>query len=204
MLGYLSEPKDHLGFLKGGMGKNQSLWTDQTVTIASVDEMLARIETQNREVENAKQELAQKISDARAVSNEASLLAEKIENLASGFHAGSDAKLLEYNIKPRKAKGAVTVPETKLIPTIEDDTDGEGFIVSSTADPVAKYYEWQKGKGVNAADKNTIPEMTLFKTTQKTYFVDDDVPKGVRMFYKVRACNAAGFGPWSEPVSRVQ
>ena len=46
--------------------------------------------------------------------------------------------------------------------------------------------------------------MKLYKTTTKTPFVDDDVFKGVRYFYKVRAINAAGEGPWSEAVSRVQ
>jgi len=38
--------------------------------------------------------------------------------------------------------------------------------------------------------------MTLFKTTRKISFVDDDVVKGQRVFYKVRAVNPAGVGPW--------
>jgi len=44
----------------------------------------------------------------------------------------------------------------------------------------------------------------MYKTTTKTTFVDDDVAKAIRYFYRVRAANASGFGPWSEIVSRVQ
>lgn len=46
--------------------------------------------------------------------------------------------------------------------------------------------------------------MKNFKTTKKTSFVDDEVPKGVRVFYRVRAANTNGVGPWSEAVSKVQ
>jgi hypothetical protein len=40
--------------------------------------------------------------------------------------------------------------------------------------------------------------------TKKTSFVDDDVPKGTRIFYRVRAANTKGVDPWSEAVSMVQ
>ena len=58
--------------------------------------------------------------------------------------------------------------------------------------------------GANASDANTIQNMKNFKTTKKTSFVDDEVPKGVRVFYRVRAANTNGVGPWSEAVSKVQ
>ncbi|MEW5842072.1 MAG: hypothetical protein AB1775_02275 [Bacteroidota bacterium] len=58
--------------------------------------------------------------------------------------------------------------------------------------------------GTNAADANTIPELKNFRTTKKTSFVDDEVPKGVRVFYRVRAANTKGAGPWSKAVSKVQ
>ena len=87
---------------------------------------------------------------------------------------------------------------------LQDDTDGEGFIVSTQFDANADFYEWQKGFGSSPSDTNTIPELKNFKTTKKTNFVDDEVPKGVRVFYRVRAANTNGVGPWSEAVSRVQ
>ena len=71
-------------------------------------------------------------------------------------------------------------------------------------DPVAINYEWQKGQGLDPKDMHTIPDMVFFKFTTKIKFVDDNVTKGVRYFYRVRALNRNGQGPWSEPVSRVQ
>ena len=204
MLGYLSEPRERLLSLVGGMEKNPVKWTAESATIASVNEMIVRIDATDKEVEASKQIQSQKLGEARTVSNEAAALADKLETLARGFHSGDDNKLLEYNIQAKKDKQTKTAPDVKPTVTLEDDTDGEGFIVSTAVDPKANYYEWQKGIGANAADVNTTPEMKLFKTTKKTNFVDDDVTKGVRVFYKVRACNAAGAGPWSEAVSRVQ
>ena len=39
---------------------------------------------------------------------------------------------------------------------------------------------------------------------RKLSFVDDDVEKGTRYFYRFRGLNSNGSGEWSEPVSRVQ
>ncbi len=77
-------------------------------------------------------------------------------------------------------------------------------VTSEKYNPNTDYYEWQKGMGANASDANTIPELKNFKTAKKTSFVDDEVPKGVRVFYRVRAANTNGVGPWSEAVSKVQ
>jgi hypothetical protein len=107
-------------------------------------------------------------------------------------------------IKCLCTKETIPAPTKILIPKLEDDTDGEGFIVSTQTDPHADYYEWQKGTGTNAADANTIPELKNFKTTKKISFVDDEVVKGVRTFYRVRAANTNCVGPWSEAVGRVQ
>jgi hypothetical protein len=186
------------------MEKNPVKWTAESVTITSVNEMIVKIDAADKEVEISKQIHSQKLGEARTVSNAATTLADKLETLALGFHAGDESKLLEYSIQAKRDKQVITTPETKLTVTIVDDIDNVGFRVSTVVEPKASYYEWQKGIGLNAADINTIPEMKLFKTTKKTNFVDDDVTKGVRVFYKVRACNASGEGPWSEAVSRVQ
>ena len=65
-------------------------------------------------------------------------------------------------------------------------------------------YECFKGISADPTKTDIIPVLSPFKTTRKLSFVDDDVVKGQRVWYKVRAINAAGEGPWSEPVSRVQ
>lgn len=204
MLTYLSEVKDWLTTLLAGMKKFAAKWTDQTVPVSEVEQMIAKINSADSELEDAKKQLTIKQTAAREVSAEASKLAGRIENFALGFHSANSSELLEYNIKEKKAKEPKPAPAKTLIPILEDDTDGEGFIVSTQTDPNADYYEWQKGTGTNAADANTIPELKNFKTTKKTSFVDDEVSKGVRTFYRVRAANTNGVGPWSEAVSRVQ
>jgi hypothetical protein len=186
------------------MINNPANWTAQTVELTEVDGVLSRIEAKDAEVETAKQTLSLKTSEARSLSGEATRLADKIENIALGIYSGSTEKLIEYGIKKRKAAEPKPAPTRPLIPTLTDDTDGEGFIVSTQTDPNADYYEWQKGYGTSAADDKTVPELKNFKTTKKTNFVDDEVPKGIRVFYRVRAANSNGVGPWSEAVSRVQ
>jgi hypothetical protein len=204
MVSYLAEVKNRLVSLRNGMTKNPTFWTDTTVSVQSVEQMLANLETKDTELEEAKNRQALKITEAREVSGSAGKLADKIENFAGGYHAGSEEKLVEYGIKQRKTATPKPAPTKTLIPVLQDDTDGEGFIVSTQVDLNADYYEWQKGTGTNAADDKTIPELKNFKVTKKTSFVDDDIPKGVRIFYRVRAANTNGVGPWSEAVSRVQ
>jgi len=204
MLGYLSDVKARLLSLKAGMQKNSAQWTEQTATVLQIDEAVAGIDAIDTEAEQAKNKYELTASSARTRGNEAVKLADKIENLALGFHGETTDKLIEYGIKQRKAATPRPAPSKVLIPTLADDSDGEGFVVSTQKDPSADYYEWQKGSAANAADNKTIPELKNFKTTRKTNFVDDDVPKGIRIFYRVRAANTNGVGPWSEAVSRVQ
>lgn len=204
MLSYLSYEQNRLRSYKSGMEKNPDLWTAQSVQITAVDKMITDIDATDAQVAEAEHIRSQKLAGARELSAAASKLGDQIDNLARGFHANDEAKLLDYDIKLKKPKTAKPVPSKILIPFLEDDTDGEGFIVSTQVDPNADYYEWQKGSGTNAADAKAIPELKNFKTTKKTNFVDDEVPKGVRVFYRVRAANANGTGPWSEAVSRVQ
>jgi hypothetical protein len=204
MLTYLSQERERLGSAKSGMEKNSAIWTPQSVQITDVEQMITRIDAKDAEVETAKQLLSLRQSEARELSGEACKLADKVDNLARGFHSGAEEKLIEYGIRQKKSAMPKKIPSDKLIITIEDDTDGEGFILIARYDSSADYYEWQKGYGTNAADDKTIPELKNFKTTKKTSFVDDEVPKGVRVFYKVRAANTNGAGPWSEAVSKVQ
>jgi hypothetical protein len=96
-------------------------------------------------------------------------------------------------------------PTMPLTVVIKDDTDGEGFILSLQAvDPLAKSYLWEKGVSTNPSDLQTIPVMHFHKLTTRSTFVDDDVVKGSRYWYRVRAANCKGEGPWSEPTSKVQ
>ncbi len=204
MVDYLNNPKNRLTTIKAGMQKNSTLWTEQTVTIQQVDAMITNIDSTSVDLDNSKNAYQLKVTGSRTLSGDANKLASKIENLAVGLHDDNPEKLIEYGIKQRKTAAPRPAPTKVLIPTLTDDSDGEGFVVSTQVDPDADYYEWQKGEGANASDSKTIPELKNFKTTKKTNFVDDEVPKGVRVFYRVRAANTNGVDPWSEAVSRVQ
>ena len=132
-------------------------------------------------------------------------LFDQAVNLAYGIYANNLSKLSEYGIKPRKDPNKVPPPTKTLAIEITDDSDGEGFNLSITSkDDVADSYEWQKGQATDPKDMSTIPPLSFYKTTSKIKFLDDDIIKGVRYFYRVRALNRNGQGPWSEAVSRVQ
>ncbi len=125
--------------------------------------------------------------------------------MAFGIYADTPDKLVEYGLKPRKSPEKVPPPTNILAIEIQNDTDGEGFILMLAAkDPLADSYEWQKGQGADPKDVNTIPPMSFYKQTSKSTIVDDDVLKGIRYFYRVRALNRNGQGPWSEAASKVQ
>jgi hypothetical protein len=82
---------------------------------------------------------------------------------------------------------------------------GAGFILERDAVTDADNYEWQKAQGEDASVTNIDQsKFTHFKVSNRKNFVDDEVKKGVRYFYRFRGFNTAGNGAWSEPVSRVQ
>ncbi len=156
------------------------------------------------EIEGLKEQLAVKQMGAHKACAEIEDYAQRVSSIAIGLEGSSQEKLLPYGIKLRKPVVKKLVPSKVLLPSLADDVDGVGFIVSTQYDGDADIYEWQKGIGADPTKTDVIPEMKLFKTTTKASFVDDDVQKGVRVFYRVRASNSAGQGQWSEAVSRVQ
>ncbi len=204
MLKYISETSDRLSKLKDGIVKNPGTWTNQAVTPESIQTQIDGLNSIGKAVEDLQSQASSKLAEARALQKAADKEAASIENLAIGLEKGDPAKLNEYGIKLKKAPAKKTVPVDVLQVTLQDDTDGEGFIVTASYDASADMYEWEKGKADDPTKTDVIPELKFFKATKKTTYVDDDVVKGVRYFYRVRATNTAGAGPWSEAVSRVQ
>ena len=204
MIRYLREEYDRLAGFKSGIEKNSAKWANNEITPVIIQAQIDQLSDQEKLVESTKTLLNQQQLSAKEIQQKAAKLGDQIENYINAFHPNDAEKLLDYGLEPRKQYTKKQIPTTKPVITIQDDTDGEGFILATQTDPDAELYEWYKGVGADASKPDIIPVMALMKTTKKTSFVDDDVVKGVRVFYKVRAINNKGEGPWSEPVSKVQ
>ncbi len=204
MLQYLRAEIDRLNGFMFGRAKNPEKWANNEVTEAEIKTSIDSLAAAEKQIEEIKNMLSQKQAEAKNLKAIAVKLGDKVENFINGYHADEPQKLIDYGIEPKRQYTRKQAPVNKLLVLIQDDTDGEGFILTTNPDPDADMYEWYKGFGADPAKTDIIPPMNPLKTTKKISFVDDDIPKGVRVFYKVRPVNSKGDGPWSEPVSRVQ
>jgi hypothetical protein len=204
MIQYLRNVIDRLtGFILGIIA-NPDKWAKNDITVDSVKAVHEKLVAKEKEIEDLKKLLSQKQIEARELQIEGTKFADKLENFIFGYHSDEPQKLINYGLTAPRSNAKKQAPVNKLTLTIEDDTDEVGFIITTQSDPDAELYEFYKGYGADAAKTDVIPPMTHLKTTKKISYVDDDVPKGVRVFYKVRATNSKGEGPWSEAASRVQ
>jgi hypothetical protein len=201
---FLQNLKSRFSNLKNGVKKHEAEWTDQPESEVTIQSNLDSIEEAQQTIIQKEEELALARKQARKLEKELIVVADTIENKAIGFHTANPDVLVDYDIKTRKPRKKKPAPSTILVPSLADDTDGVGFIVSTKSDPIADRYEWEKGIGEDPKDLTTIPKLSHYKTTTKTKFTDNNVIPGVRYFYRVRAANANGEGPWSAAVSRIQ
>ena len=142
---------------------------------------------------------ARKATDVGKTEDE--LLVLKVK----GMYAANTEKWAEYGVDAHDAITAKkdAVPAKGMIKSIENDSDGEGFIVQGKAITGIDVYEWQRGVG-SVTDSHIIPEFVHLITNRKCKIIDDDVQKGIRYFYRYRGYNIHGFGEWSEPVNLIQ
>lgn len=205
MVKYLRKIIDKLKMFKSGMESNVATWAGQSETPASVQAKVDLLVAKEQEIVDKKEELSVLSAEARVLETETGRYSDGMENLARGLHVDTPEKLSEYGIPPAKPITPSNPPTMPLTVVLKDDTDGEGFIVSvQFSDSEANNYEWQKGVSINPGDTQTIPALSHLKLTSKMFFVDDDVVKGSRYWYRVRSINRKGVGPWSEPASIVQ
>jgi len=165
---------------------------------------MTNLNSKDKAIDDAKDALSAAHAEARKLQITAVRFADDLENSAIAYEKSDADKLSRYGINIRKEKTRKPAPTAVIHAALQDDTDGIGFIVSTNVDSNGDQYEWFKGNNSDPTKTDVIPEMKLYKTITKTSFVDDDVLKGIRYFYKARAINAAGEGSWSEAVSRVQ
>ena len=204
MLVYLQKLKNRFIGLLNGVTIHAADWLGQAETPVTIQANIDLIDTMQSEINALDDQLSQKRKDGRTLEEELTLIAETIENKAIGFHTANTEVLNDYDIKLRKPREKSPVPSAVLVPVLADDVDGEGFVIETQYDPDADKYEWEKGTAADPTDTSTVPPMQHFKVTSKINFVDDNVMPGVRYFYRVRAFNTSGNGPWSAAVSRVQ
>jgi hypothetical protein len=204
MIKYLYDASSRLKGEKRGMENNPAVWQNQPYSPASVQEKIDLLDAKEAAIEKLNDQAKALQAEAHSLAADCEDYADRVEALAIGLEGSSAEKLAVYGIKLRKAVSKKSAPSKNISLSIQDDSDGIGFIVSTQADPDADNYEWHKGIAADPTKTDLIPELKYFTITAKSSLVDDDVPKGVRVFYRVRAFNRAGQGPWSEPVSKVQ
>ena len=205
MYKYLEKSLTRLKKIKSGIAANIAAWSGQLVTAEIIQADINEIEAMDNDVTNAEQQLTQKQKLARQLADSKMEKADSLELKIKGIHSEQKEKWIEYGIEPEKTRTQRSVPELQLNLLISDDTDGEGFQLQvEKRDPAADIYIWEKGVGASAEDTGATPALVQFTETTKSYLVDDDVVKGKRYYYRVRAYNSKGYGPWSNVVSRVQ
>jgi hypothetical protein len=202
---YIADTLEKLNAFIQGMKANPNDWTNEPVKLADVVAESDDLTTKSNTIDSAEATLKVVRHQGSLQNSEAKKLYSQCETFAYAIYADNTEKLADYGIKPRKEPTKVPQPSEVLAVVIEDDIDAEGFVIGIKArDKVAESYEWQKGQGIDPKDTSLTPQLFYLKTTSKISFIDDNVNKGIRYFYRVRAMNRSGYGPWSEAASRVQ
>ena len=205
MVKYISDVVGALKVRANGILKNATLWASMPVSVEIINQAIEELEEVEKEIMEAESVLSQLRAQGRRLAAKKQELVNQVDSLALGVHATAPDLLSDYGIEARRAAEQRPVPVKGMIKEIVDDLDGEGFILERDTLAGATNYEWQRAIGADAAVTNIDEsEFNHFKITNKRTFVDDEVRKGTRYFYRFRGFNATGNGPWSEPVSRVQ
>lgn len=205
MTQFIQAAINRLKALRTGMNSNPGDWTNQPVTETQVSDKIEELEKADEAIDKAMDTLQESRNDGRKATDSGIKLANQTENLVLGIYANDLQKIVEYGLKERKPAQPKPIPGKAVVSSITDDADGEGFVLERQSLADAENYEWQKAEGTDPAVTNiNDSQFKHYKTTKKVKFVDDDVKKGVRYFYRTRGFNPSGNGAWSEPVSRVQ
>jgi hypothetical protein len=208
-LTYVEAVINRLKAFKTGITNNAASWTGQPDTPATTQAHIDALETADAEILALENQLSQKRTALKTLTQTKSGVADTIELRVKGIHAAAPSKWLEYGLPDptsdaAQQRNAREVCGKGIIKTVIDDYDAVGFIVEWEKLADAETYEVERGIAADASDVNTIPAFTHLVTIRKVKYTDDDVEKGKRYFYRIRGINARGAGEWSEAVSRVQ
>jgi hypothetical protein len=204
MLKYLQRQFDRIKKQKDGISGNSTVWTGSVDTVLTKQADLDAITLADQEVTAAEVTLKQKQLAARNMSSAQRTKADATDKRVQGFHPENTDKWLEYGTPVPATPQDHPLPAQGVILSVEDDSDGEGFIITTKNDENGEYLEIEIGSA--AANVMTLaPPFPVVKTTKKLKYTDNNVVAGTRYFYRVRWVNAKGAGAWSEvAVSGVQ
>ena len=190
--------------LKKGMETNNAKWVGQPVSALQVKDIIDDLQTKEDAVVSANNLLIQARSAVKDAVTLHAVVADQVISLAEGIHKLEPSKLSDYNLSLPKPKKPKVPPGKAVIDSLKDEEDGEGFIIKMLPLTDAEGFEIEKS-GPQSPDLLVLaPPYTHLKTTQKLTYVDDEIIKGKRYFYRARAYNRRGNGEWSDVSSRVQ
>lgn len=204
MLKYIQQAIGAIKQRVAGMKANEADWTTQKTKVADIEKMVTDLEAQGAKVDAAENALIKEREIARKLVDSCNAKLKNLDNLIYGIHGEETVKLADYGLGLRKPASLKPVPGKVVITSIRDDDDGEGFVVTWNSVDDASRYEIEKGVAPDTSTIVLAPPYPFLKSTTKTTLTDDDVVKGRRYFYRVRALNSSGAGEWSEPVYKVQ
>lgn len=99
MLKYLTDIADKFKLLKSGIEKNQSHWDSFNQKSSALDEHIKEIYSKGTEVEELRNKLSEKLSEARMMRSDKRRLINKLITRAEGIHIDEPEKLTEYGIE---------------------------------------------------------------------------------------------------------
>lgn len=88
--------------MKKGIAENDMLWKNFNITPEAIEQHIHEIYLAGSEIENLKQQLSKKLSEARELKEKEKKVLELLEKRAAGVHADEEEKLQQYGIEKRK------------------------------------------------------------------------------------------------------
>lgn len=205
MLKYIQVIYDDLEKVKIGIRDNSGAWVGQTESEATVDADMTELQNKDEEITSIKQLLANKQLEARQLAAAKQLRLEVLYNTVKVVHQNDKTKWIQYGIVEDTTPTPRNRPTQELNLSISTDLDGQGSLLKIlNPDSLADSYLWEKGIGTNPEETVFTGQWQSLIQTSKSTVVDDDVIPGKRYFYRVRAFNRRGYGPWSDTVNRVE
>lgn len=202
---FIQDQIDELKQLKSGISNHTALWNNQPVTIPQIDAAIAALEKQAADLNTAEETVTKMHHAAHDLVNKTEPLVKQTTKLAEALHHNTPIDLVDYGIDPAKQKTPLGTPGKAIIASIKDDADGVGFafVFQSLTDALG--FDVERAIAPSADVLSVDPAtFTHIETVYKLSFVDNNVVKGKRYFYRIRGVNRTSKGEWSAIVSRIQ